>query len=221
MATIETEQHIAAAVDALQAADPRLVPLVAATGPLPLRRRADGFAGLVAIIVAQQLSRASADAIHARLVREIGPPTHRALASAPDATLRGVGLSRPKIATLRALAVAVADGSLDVTGLRDMADAEVSDTLCRVRGIGPWTAEIYLLSCLGRADVFPARDLALQEAARIGLGLAGRPDPDALLVEAEIWRPWRSVAAVLLWAYYRHVRGETGDAAREQGGAAA
>ena len=218
MMTIQTEQHIAEALGALQAADPRLAPIVRAAGPLPLRRRADGFAGIAAIIVSQQLSRASADAIHSRLTSAVNPLTPAAIALTPDAELQGAGLSRPKIRALRAVASAFEDGVLDTQALRHMDDTDVSEVLCQVKGIGPWTADIYLLSCLGRADIFPARDLALQEAARIGLDLPARPSPDELLVEAEIWRPWRTVAAILLWAYYRHIRRETTGTDRQQGG---
>ncbi len=187
---------------------------------MPLRRCADGFEGLAAIFVYQQLSRASADAIHARLVSTVDPLTPAAIARAPDATLQNIGLSRPKIRALRAVAGAMEDGTLDTDALRHMDDAQVSETLCQVKGIGPWTADIYLLSCLGRADVFPARDLALQEAARIGLGLLARPGPDQLLAESENWRPWRTVAAILLWAYYRHIRRKLTGADRQQGGTA-
>lgn len=220
MTTIETEQHIAEAARALQAADPRLVPIAAVAGKLPLRRRADGFEGLVAIILSQQLSRASADAIHGRLVGAVDPLTPAGIAATSDEMLREAGLSRPKIRALRSVAAAIEEGTLDTDGLRQAGDDEVRESLCRVKGIGPWTADIYLLACLGRADIFPARDLALQEAARIGLGLAARPSAEELLREAEQWRPWRTVAAVLLWAYYRHVRREVTGSDREQGGTA-
>jgi DNA-3-methyladenine glycosylase II len=220
MRIIETEEHIAEAVAALKAADPRLGLLIEAAGPLPLRRRAGGFAGLVAIIVSQQLSRASADAIHGRLGAAIGPPTPDAVAATPDAALAAAGLSRPKIRALRAAAAAVNDGIVDLDALVHADDAAVAQALCRITGVGPWTADIYLLACLGRADVFPAGDLALQEAARIGLRLAARPGAAELLAEAERWRPWRSVAAILLWAYYRRVRRERAGGEREQGRAA-
>jgi DNA-3-methyladenine glycosylase II len=220
MVIIETQQDIAEAARALQAADPRLRTVAEAAGPLPLRRRGDGFAGLAAIIVSQQLSRASAEAIHRRLGNAIDPLTPERLNATGDEVLRRAGLSRPKVRALRAVGAAIAEGRLDTDGLRRAGDDAVREALCRVKGIGPWTADIYLLACLGRADVFPARDLALQEAARIGLGLGARPSADQLLGEAELWRPWRSVAAVLLWAFYRHVRGEAAGADRAQGGTA-
>lgn len=220
MRIIETHDHIAEGLAALQKADPRLVPLAAAAGPLPLRRRAAGFPGLVAIIISQQLSRASADAIHARLVAALDPLTPAAIRGAADDALTAAGLSRPKVRALRAAAEAIEAGEVDLGALERADDSEVAEALCRIKGVGPWTAEIYLLACLGRADVFPAGDLALQEAARVGLALPARPGPAELLAEAEIWRPWRSVAAALLWAYYRHVRREAGAGDREQGGAA-
>ena len=177
-----------------------------------LRRRPAGFAGLAAVVVGQQLSTASAAAILARLEALLPGLDPAALAGADDAALRGVGLSGPKIRALRAAAAAVAAGGLPLDGLADL-DAEAAHRLLvAVPGIGPWTADVYLLFCLGHADAFPAGDLALQEAARVAYGLDARPRGPAFLALAETWRPWRGVAATALWAYYRVIKAREGAA---------
>ena len=173
----------------------RALPLV---GDLPLRREEDGFAALLRAIVGQQVSVASARAIWARL-EAAGLTEPAAMAVASDEDLRAVGLSRQKARYGRALAGA----GIDFEGLRSRPDAEVVATLVAVPGIGVWTAEIYAMFALGRADVFAPGDLALQEAARVLFGLEKRPTEKGLRVMAEAWSPWRSVAARVLWAYYR------------------
>jgi DNA-3-methyladenine glycosylase II len=173
----------------------RALPLV---GPLPLRREDDGFAALLRAIVGQQVSVASARAIWARLDR-LGLTEAAAMAAATDADLRAAGLSRQKARYGRALAGA----GIDFRALRELPDAEVIRTLVAVPGIGVWTAEIYAMFALGRADVFAPGDLALQEAARMLFGLEARPADRALRAMAAAWSPWRSVAARILWAYYR------------------
>jgi len=173
----------------------RALPLV---GDLPLRREADGFAALLRAIVGQQVSVASARAIWARL-EAAGLTGAEAMAAASDEALRAAGLSRQKARYGRALAQA----GIDFNALRDVPDADVVRTLVAVPGIGVWTAEIYAMFALGRADVFAPGDLALQEAARMLFGLEARPGDKALRVMAEAWSPWRSVAARILWAYYR------------------
>ena len=173
----------------------RALPMV---GPLPLRRQADGFGALLSAIVGQQVSVASARAIWARL-EGAGLTEAAAMAVASDAALRAVGLSRQKARYGRALAQA----GLDFDGLTALPDAEVVAALVVVPGIGLWTAEIYAMFALGRADVFAPGDLALQEAARDLFGLDARPTERALRAMAEDWSPWRSVAARILWAWYR------------------
>ena len=170
-------------------------------GAPPLRRRAGGFEGLARIIVGQQLSVASAAAIWARTEKLVQPFTPARLLALSDAELASAGLSGPKIRTLRAIAQACVAG-LDLDALAAASDAEVHDALTSVNGIGPWTADIYLMFCLGRADAWAPGDLALQIAAQQAFGLKQRPDKDELLEIAERWRPWRGVAARLLWAYY-------------------
>lgn len=178
------------------------LPLV---GPLPLRREADGFAALLRAIVGQQVSVASARAIWARL--EVAELTGAgAMAAATDDDLRAAGLSRQKARYGRALAQA----GIDFDGLRVLPDAEVVRQLVAVPGIGVWTAEIYAMFALGRADIFAPGDLALQEAARMLFGLEARPSDRALRVMAEAWSPWRSVAARILWAYYRVAKDREG-----------
>jgi DNA-3-methyladenine glycosylase II len=183
--------------------DPNMKRLVALGARPPLRKRDPGFHGLAGIIVSQQLSVASAGAIWARLTACFPALSPDDIAGASDEVLRGVGLSAPKIRTLRAIAAAVADGGLPLDSLGDLEADEAHALLTQVKGIGPWTADIYLLFCLGHPDAFPAGDLALQEAARLAYALAARPSDKELLALAERWRPWRGVAAKVLWAYYR------------------
>ena len=184
--------------------------LLAVGGPPPLRRREPGFAGLAAIIVSQQVSVASASAIFGRLEARVAPLEAARLAAATDEDLRGCGLSAPKIRALRAVAEAIAEGRLDLEGLSALDAEDAHRALVAVKGIGPWTADIFLLFCLGHPDAFPAGDLALQEAAKLALALKTRPDAARLERIAERWRPWRGVAARMLWAYYRAVKTRSG-----------
>lgn len=171
------------------------------TGHPPLRRRPAGFEGLARVVVGQQLSVASATAIWERTALACRPFEPAVLMSLTDKQLAAAGLSRPKIRTLRAIAEACS-GGLDLARLEHAAPEEVHAALTAVTGIGPWTADVYIMFCLGRADGWAPGDLALQIAAQQALGLHARPDPDAMLELAERWRPWRGVAARLLWAYY-------------------
>ena len=170
-------------------------------GDPPLRRRPAGFEGLARIVVGQQVSVASAEAIWGRTVLAVQPFEPQALLALEDRKLVAAGLSGGKIRTLRAVATAAANG-LDLTRLDHLADEEVHAALTAVSGIGPWTADVFLLFCMGRADAWAAGDLALQIAAKDAFGLDERPDKEAMLELAERWRPWRGVAARLLWAYY-------------------
>lgn len=196
-----------AVLDALVAADPRLARIEAAAGPLPWRVRSGGFAGLLQIVVGQQISNGAALAIwrrleaHPRLLQPDG------LLAADEAILRGVGLSRPKAAHARSLAEAFASGQLSAEALAALPDAAAIAAITAVRGLGPWTAEAYLLFALQRQDVFPAGDIALAGAAADILGLPRRPDPRALRLLADVWRPSRALAARLLWHHWRHLTG--------------
>lgn len=195
---IETEADIAEGMAWLAARDPRFGVAHDLTGPLPLRRKPEGFAELLGAIVSQQVSVASARAIWGR-VESAGLITPAAIRAASDDDLRACGLSRPKLRYARALA----EAGIDFDALRHLPDAEVITRLTAVPGIGAWTAEIYAMFSLGRADVFAHADLALQEGARALLGLESRPNERAMRVLAAEWTPWRAVAARLLWAYYR------------------
>ncbi|MDA7551111.1 DNA-3-methyladenine glycosylase 2 family protein [Rhodobacteraceae bacterium] len=182
----------------LSATEPRFAKALEMTGTLPLRRRPDGFAQLLSAIVSQQVSVAAASAIWGRLrdARLTGP---RKIQWASDEALRAAGLSRQKIRYARALA----EARINYAALREAPSDAVIATLTEVPGIGVWTAEIYAMFSLGRADVFAPGDLALQEAARILFELPERPSERALRQMAEDWSPWRAVAARLLWAYYK------------------
>lgn len=198
-------EDLAEGADWLRARDPQLASVIAACGPLPLRRVPAGFPALVDAIVGQQVSTASARAILGRL-RDVGLDRPDAIRPASDEALRGCGLSRPKIRYLRALA----EAEPDFDAISRMPEDEAVAALVALPGIGRWTAEIYLMFAEGRADVFAAGDLALQEAARIAWGLPARPRDGDLRALAEGWRPWRAVAARALWAYYRLAKSQEG-----------
>ncbi len=196
---------VAEGAEWLAESDTRFAEALAQTGPLPLRLRPDGFAQLLSAIVSQQVSTAAAAAIWGRMrtAKLTGP---RKIQWATDEELRAVGLSRQKIRYARALA----DARINYTALRNAPTEEVLGTLVEVPGIGIWTAEIYAMFSLGRADVFAPGDLALQESARILFDLPDRPKEKELRAMAEEWAPWRSVAARLLWAYYRVAKNREG-----------
>lgn len=194
---IQTTECVAEGADWLSLRDVRFARALALTGPLPLRRQADGFAALLSSIVSQQVSVASARAIWSRL-DGAGMVAPAALDKSSEEDLRALGLSRQKARYAKALA----EARLDFAGLHHLSDEAVIATLVELPGIGRWTAEIYAMFALGRADVFAPGDLALQEAARLLFGLEVRPNERALRAMAEDWRPWRAVAARALWAYY-------------------
>jgi DNA-3-methyladenine glycosylase II len=202
---IETEACVAEGADWLASREPRFAHALALTGPLPLRRRPDGFDQLLAAIVSQQVSTAAASAIWGRL-QAAGLTAPGPVLEAPEEALRSAGLSRQKVRYARALAGA----GIDYAALRSAPTEQVVATLVAVPGIGRWTAEIYAMFSLGRADVFAPADLALQESARVLFGLPDRPREAAFRRMAEDWSPWRAVAARLLWAYYRVDRGREG-----------
>lgn len=204
MSAINTIDDVKAAVAQLQNLDPRFIPVVAAVGVPPLRRREGGFGSLADIIVGQLLSRASADAINKRLREAIVPYSVPRFENTRDDVLKACGLSRPKIKTFRALTSAITSASLDLENLKTCSDEDAAQALTSVKGIGPWTAEIYLLSCLGRADIWPAGDLALQVGVQMMCGLETKPSASETRNIAETWQPWRAVAARLIWSYYAH-----------------
>jgi len=204
---IETLDDVGAGLRELATIDPRLAPVIARAGEVPLRRTPAGFSSLCSIIVSQQVSRASADAIFGRLAALLDPLTPEAILASGDELFRQAGLSRPKQATLIAIAAEVAERGLDLDALCGLDPLEATERLTAIRGVGPWTAEIYLLFAAGHPDIFPAGDLALQIAAAEGLRLEARPGAKELYRIAESWAPWRGVAARLFWAFYREMKG--------------
>jgi DNA-3-methyladenine glycosylase II len=200
---IHTETDLDGAIRSLIELDPRFASVLAQAGRPPLRRRPDGFAGLASIVVSQQLSTASARAIWGRLAQAVDPFEPATILRTRAPKLARAGLSAPKIRTLKAIAKAVDRGELDFSALVNKSADDAHDTLTAVHGIGPWTADIYLLICLGHGDAWPAGDLALQEATRLLLALKTRPTPKQMGPLAEAWRPWRGAAACMLWSYYR------------------
>ncbi len=210
MDRITCDADLEEGMEALRLLHPDWAGIIARTGLPPLRRREGGFVGLAAIIVAQQLSVASARAVWTRVENVLAPLTPDRILVATDEEMRLSGLSRPKQRTLRAVAAAIASGSLDLAALERATPEAVHAHLTAVSGIGPWTADVYLLFCLGHRDGFAAGDLAIQEAARVAFALPARPGPSQLAAMAEAWRPWRGVAARLLWAYYAALKRREG-----------
>ncbi|MCC7250417.1 MAG: DNA-3-methyladenine glycosylase 2 family protein [Hyphomicrobium sp.] len=171
-------------------------------GDPPLRRHASGFIGLAQVVVSQQLSAASAGAIWKRTMIVVDPFDAETLLAQDIGALRAAGLSQGKVRTLRSAAEAIVAGRLAFDASAPADDLRAA--LLAINGIGPWTADIYALFCLGHADGFASGDLALQVAVQRAFELDARPDARALEDIAERWRPWRGVAARLLWSFYAH-----------------
>jgi DNA-3-methyladenine glycosylase II len=207
---LHTQTDLEAALAQLLLHDPRLKPVAEKAGAFALRRREAGFPGLCAIVCGQQLSTAAAATIRDRLFAAFDPFHHDTVRRARGDKLKRIGLSAAKIKSIREIGKAVAEGRIDLTAVGNMDADDAHAALTALHGVGPWTADIYLLFCLGHADAFPAGDLAVQESARLAFGLRKRPDAKALTTMAEAWRPWRGVAAHLLWAYYHAVKRREG-----------
>ena len=207
---IHTDADLDAGIAALIALDPRWRAVAERTGRPPLRRREGGFEGLAQIIVGQQVSTASAAAIHGRLITIADPFDHVSVLRARKDKLLRVGLSNAKVKTLKAIAKAIESKEIDLAALADIPADDAHAMLVKLHGIGPWTADVYLLACLGHADAWPAGDIALQEAAKLAFGLPARPTTKEMGPLADSWRPWRAVAARLLWSYYRAVKSREG-----------
>ncbi len=205
-----TEETLAAAVAALAERDADLAAVVARFGPPPLWARPPGFATLAYVILEQQVSLASARAAFNRLQVALDQVTPEGFLTLDDETLRRIGFSRQKTGYVRGLAQVLATGGLDLAALEEMEDAAAQRALLALRGVGPWTANIYLLMALRRPDAWPAGDLGLQVAAQEVKGLRKRPGPDALEALAEPWRPWRAAAARILWHHYLSLRRPAG-----------
>ena len=202
---IHSDQCVAEGAAWLAQAEPRFAAVLPLVSPLPLRREAQGFDRLLNAIIGQQVSVASARAIWGR-IEAAGMTAPGPVRQATEADLRACGLSRQKIKYAQALAAA----DIDYPALNDLPTPQVIETLIKVPGIGAWTAQIYAMFSLGRADVFAPGDLALAEAARLLFDLPARPKDRAVHQLAENWRPWRAVAARLLWAYYKHAKDRDG-----------
>lgn len=194
------------ALDHLAGADKHMAEAIAEIGAPPPRHRPAGFATLMDVIIAQQVSTASARAISGRLRERLSKVTAEGFVALTDADLRAVGFSRQKTLYGRDLAAAFQDGRVSLPKLRRMEDEEAIAALSSVKGIGRWSAEVFLLFSLNRPDVMPAQDLALMVAAQRLKRLKTRPDPKGLLKIAEPWRPFRSYGARMLWHYYRNGR---------------
>ncbi|MBZ8135352.1 DNA-3-methyladenine glycosylase [Afifella sp. IM 167] len=201
MSRIDDLTDIEEGLRQLAAADERLALVIARAGDVPLRRRMGGYEGLAEIVVSQQLSKAAADTIWKRLLARLDPFAPETVLAAADEDLRVCGLSRPKVRTLRALAEA-ATADFRFEELADLPAEEAIAAMTALHGIGRWTAEVYLLFCCGHADIFPAGDIALQNAVRHAFEMEERPPEKALREIAEGWSPWRGVAARLFWRYY-------------------
>ncbi|MET0278332.1 MAG: DNA-3-methyladenine glycosylase 2 family protein [Pseudorhodoplanes sp.] len=207
---LHNQSDLADAMTQLVVADPRLAPVLDKAGHPDLRRGEPGFPGLARIICGQQLSTASARAIWGRLQGAFDPFEPEALRRARPDKLGRLGLSAAKIKSIKAIAASITKGELDLDAVAQSEADIAHQALVAMHGIGPWTADIYLLFCLGHADAWPAGDLALQEAARIAFALKARPTYKEMVALAEVWRPYRGVAAHLLWAYYHVVKRRDG-----------
>jgi DNA-3-methyladenine glycosylase II len=197
-------------LEELTARDPDLARIEPLAGPLPWRSRARGFPGLLRAICGQQISNQAAAAIWRRLSALPGALEPAGLLVLDDATLCGVaGLSRPKAAHARSLAEACVSGRLDLAALELLPDEAAVEAICGVRGLGRWTAEVHLLFAHARPDIFPSGDLALQASVARLKGTETRPTPMAVMEMARAWQPWRSLAARLLWHYWRFVTGRS------------
>lgn len=202
---IQSDADVAEGAAWLAQKEARFAQALEQTGPLPLRLKPDGFRGLLEIIVSQQVSVASANAIRGRM-QAAGLTTQAAVIDAGEEGLRHAGLSRPKIR----YALILATSDLDYASLHDLDDSDAMARLTAITGIGPWSAQIYVMFCMGRADVFPPGDLALQVAAQNLFDLPARPGAQELSELAQAWTPWRSVAARALFAYYHILKNREG-----------
>jgi DNA-3-methyladenine glycosylase II len=198
---IRNETDIREGLQRLLELDPALAPIAQLSGPLPLRLAEPGFAGLASIVVSQMVSRASADAIWRR-ISAAGPVTAPAYQALDPSVVASFGLSRAKAATLQSLSKAIIAGDIDLVALSALDADEAMRRMVLLPGIGPWTAQVYLMFCGGHPDIFPAGDVALQTAVGRAFGLDPRPGAGPLAEIAARWAPYRSIAARLFWAHY-------------------
>jgi DNA-3-methyladenine glycosylase II len=197
-----TRKTFREAVSHLSGVDPDLARVVSRFGPPPLRKREPGFSTLVLIILEQQVSLASARATFERLKTSCNPLTPERFLKFTDPRLKAVGFSRQKTLYCRELSGEILRGNLDFGKLKRLDDREAKARLLELKGVGHWTADIYLMTAMMRPDIWPSGDLALAAAAQEVIRLASRPPPEELDEIAEPWRPWRTVAARILWHHY-------------------
>jgi DNA-3-methyladenine glycosylase II len=204
---IETDADIAAGAEFLVAREPCFAKVVEAHGLPSARRVENSLSSLLKIVTEQLISLKAADAIWRRIETRLHPFEPHEILKFSVEDLQGLGLTRAKARSFQAIATAIHNGELNFDSLHQVPDQDVLAKLLALPGIGPWTADIYLLTALGRADACPSGDLALQMAAQDLFAMDGRPTPKAFLERAENWKPWRSVAARLLWSHYRGLKG--------------
>ena len=217
---ISSQSQLHAAIDSLIAADRRLHPVLKRTGRPEFKpRRRHGFEALVDIVVSQQLSIAAADTIFGRVKEKVAPFDPPTLLATPAEVLRACGLSAPKQKHMKSIATAIMEGALDLKRVRNMADDDARAHLTAVKGIGPWTADIYLMSSLGRADIWPVADVGLQAAITRALKLKKRPNEKQMEKLSRNWRPWRTVVARLLWIHEDGIRKQKREALKAEAAA--
>lgn len=207
---IETDADVTHHLNALLQKAPDLTPIAEMAGPLPLRRSEAGLASLVRIICGQFVSTYSAAAVYARLEAFLGVVTPNAILEAGLDGLRSQGLTQSKSRTIMTLAEAVKKREIDLHALGELPPKDAIAALTKLKGIGPWTAEVYLVFATGHPDIFPSGDLALQIAVQDALNEKTRPDAKALAHIATRWAPHRGVATRLFWGYYAHITGRAG-----------
>ena len=207
MDIINTPEDILEGLKRLQELDPKLIPIITEVKNVPLRRDQGGFQGLARIIIGQHVSTASASAIHARFVEHINPVTPENFLKTPGETLITIGLTRAKQSTIETVAKAISENNLDLDTINNLSANEAVAKLTSLKGIGPWTAEVYLLFCAGHPDIFAAGDLAIREAVRHAFEMAERPPEKDLRMIATKWAPYRGIASRLFWAYYAKLKG--------------
>ena len=207
---LNSQSDLEDAIAALVKQDRRLRPILELTGMPALRHREPGFEGLAHIVCGQQLSTASAGAIWGRLTKAFDPFEPEAIRKARADRLGRLGLSAAKIKTLKNIARELAAERLNLDVLAEEDADAAHHTLIALPGIGPWTADVYLLFCLGHGDAWPAGDIAIQEAIKVGLGLNARPNAKQMTPLGEPWRPLRGAAAHLWWSYYHVLKGRAG-----------